>query len=61
MTAKTLTLTTLAQHIGIPKRTIYNQLKRGTFPVEPIPRLRPRRWTVEAVDAVFGTVVRGEA
>lgn len=47
----TLTLTELADRIGMPKRTIYNQLGRGDFPLEPLPRIRPRRWSTEAVDA----------
>lgn len=51
MQTKTLTLTQLALHIEWPKRTIYNQLKDGRFPVDPLPRTKPRRWSVEAVDA----------
>lgn len=47
---KTLTLTELAQYIGVKKRSLYNMIADGRFDVEPIPRLSPRRWNVEDVD-----------
>lgn len=47
----TLTLTELAAHIGMAKRTLYRRLENGDFPVDPLPRLRPRRWSTEAVNA----------
>jgi predicted DNA-binding transcriptional regulator AlpA len=56
MTGKTLTLTALALHIGVKKRTLYNMLKDGRFPVDPIPGLRPRRWNVEDVDRWRGVL-----
>lgn len=46
---ETLTLTQLARHIGVSKRTMYNMLEDGRFPVEPIPRTNPRRWSLESV------------
>lgn len=51
MTPKTLTLTKAAQHLGIPKRTFYNMLSSKRFPVDPLPGLHPRRWSVEDLDA----------
>lgn len=52
----TLCLTDVSRRIGVKKRTLYNMIGDGRFPVPPIPRTRPRRWSVEAVDAW----VRGE-
>ena len=54
MTGKTLTLTALAEYLGIKKRTLYNMLKDGRFDCPPIPRVTPRRWNVEDVDAWRG-------
>lgn len=47
---KTLTLTELADYIGIKKRTLYNMIRDGRFPVQSIPRLQPRRWNIEDID-----------
>jgi len=51
MNPKTLNLTKTAQHIGVPKRTFYNMLCSKRFPVDPLPGLHPRRWSVEQLDA----------
>lgn len=48
---KTLTLTELAEYLGIPKRTLYNMINDGRFIVQPIKNLTPRRWNIEAIDA----------
>lgn len=48
---KTLTLTQLANYLGIPKRTLYNMLEDGRFDVDPIPRTKPRLWAIEHVDS----------
>lgn len=48
---KTMTLTKTAAYIGIPKRTFYDWLNSGRFPVDPIPGTHPRRWSVAALDA----------
>lgn len=48
--SKTLTLTQLAEYIGVKKRSLYNMISDGRFPVRPIPNLVPRRWNVEDVD-----------
>lgn len=50
-TMKTLTLTKLAEHLGIPKRTLYDMIADGRFPVQPILGSHPRRWAVEHVEA----------
>ena len=50
VTKKILNLTEVAQHIGVSKRTLYNMLEDGRFPVTPIPRTEPRRWSVEDVN-----------
>lgn len=47
---QTLTLTKTAEKIGIQKRTFYNMLKDGRFPVEPLPGIHPRRWSVAALE-----------
>ena len=51
MTKKTLTLTELAEYLGIPKRTLYNMIKDRRFTIEPIKNLSPRRWNIEEIDA----------
>lgn len=51
MENKTLTLTQVAQYIGVKKRTLYNMLNDGRFPVDSIPHTKPRRWSVDAVDS----------
>ncbi|HRQ13049.1 MAG TPA: helix-turn-helix domain-containing protein [Promineifilum sp.] len=48
---KLLTLTETSQHLGIKRRTFYNMLKDGRFPVKPVPNSKPRRWRQEDVDA----------
>ena len=51
MTQKTLTLTKLADYLGFTKRTLYNMIQDGRFPVSSIKGTQPRRWNVEDVDA----------
>lgn len=48
---KTLNLTQVAERIGISRKTLYNMIEDGQFPVSPIKGLYPRRWNVEDVDA----------
>lgn len=50
MKLKTLNLTQLSSYIDIPKRTLYDMIRDGRFPVDPIKATRPRRWNVDAVD-----------
>lgn len=50
-TPKTLTLTALADYLTIKKRTLYNMIDDGRFPVEPIKGTQPRLWNVADVDA----------
>jgi excisionase family DNA binding protein len=45
-----MTLTRLAEYLDIPKRTFYDMIKDGRFPVDPIKGTDPRRWDVDAVD-----------
>ena len=49
--SKTLSLTKLADHVGIKKRTLHNMIKDGRFPVEPIKGTQPRLWSTKDVDA----------
>lgn len=51
---KTLNLTQLAEYLGIKKRTLYNMIEDGRFPVPPIKGTDPRRWNIEDVDAWRG-------
>lgn len=48
---KTLTLTQVSEYIGIKKRTLYNMIQDGRFPVDPIKGTHPRRWNTEDIDA----------
>jgi len=41
---KHLNLTDTAKYINIKKRTFYNMIRRGDFPVRPVPLVQPRRW-----------------
>ena len=50
-TTGTKNLTQLAEYLTIPKRTFYQMIKDGRFPVEPIKGTNPRRWNVEDADA----------
>ena len=47
---KTLNLTELAEHVGIPKRTLFDMIKDGRFPVKPLIKSSPRIWSTEQVD-----------
>jgi excisionase family DNA binding protein len=47
---KTLTLTELADYIGIPKRTLFDMIRDGRFPVQPVIRVTPRIWSTQQVD-----------
>lgn len=49
--AKILTLTGVSEYLGIPRRTFYNMVNDGRFPVDPIPNTHPRRWNIEEIDA----------
>lgn len=48
---KTLSLTQVASKIGVSLSKMNVMLRDGRFPVDPLPRTKPRRWSVEAVDA----------
>lgn len=48
---KTLTLTELADHIGVNKRTLYRMIADRRFPVESIKGTNPRRWSTETIDS----------
>ena len=48
---KTLNLTKTAAYIGIKKRTMHNMLNEKRFPVEALPGIHPRRWSLEDLDA----------
>lgn len=50
MDKKLLTLTELAEFLGIPKRTLYRMIEDGRFPVQPIKGTDPRRWNVDDVE-----------
>lgn len=50
MDKKTLNLTELSIYIGISRRTLYNMIQDGRFPVQPIKGLEPKRWSVEKVN-----------
>lgn len=47
---KTLNLTELSEYLGIKRRTLYNMILDGRFPVLPIKGTDPRRWDIDAVD-----------
>lgn len=51
MTAKTLTATATALYLGFSRKTFYNMLNDGRFPVLPIPGTQPRRWNTNDLDA----------
>ena len=51
MTKKTLNVQDVARLIGVSRRTLYNMLNDGRFPVLPISGTSPRRWNLDAVEA----------
>lgn len=51
MDAQTYTLAKAARYLGVTRQTLYNMLKDGRFPVQPIPGTQPRRWNVADLDA----------
>lgn len=48
---KILKIKEVAQHLDIPLRTLYDMLNDGRFSAPCIPGTKPRRWTIEAVEA----------
>jgi excisionase family DNA binding protein len=50
MEEKTLTLTEVADYIGVARTTLYTWIADGRFPVAPIEGTDPRRWNIEDVD-----------
>lgn len=50
MEEKTLTLTEVADYIGVARTTLYMWIADGRFPVKPIEGSDPRRWNIEDVD-----------
>lgn len=50
MDEKTLTLTEVADYIGVARTTLYAWIADGRFPVKPIEGSDPRRWNIEDVD-----------
>lgn len=51
---KTLNISEVAEEIGVDRRTLYNMINDGRFPVKPIKGTNPRRWAIEAIDAWRG-------
>ena len=47
---KTLTLTEVANLLGVSKKTLYIMIADGRFPAEPIKGTNPRRWNIEDVE-----------
>lgn len=47
---KTLTLTEVANLLGVSKKTLYIMIADGRFPVESIKGTNPRRWNIEDVE-----------
>lgn len=40
----------VCRHLGVPRRTLYDMIADGRFPVGPIPGTKPRRWNFEDVE-----------
>jgi predicted DNA-binding transcriptional regulator AlpA len=51
MHTKTLKLKKVAEHIGVPLRTLYRMIDDDRFPVDPIAGTKPRLWNTADVDA----------
>lgn len=41
----------VADSIGVCKRTLYNMIEDGRFPIKPVKGTKPRRWNPEFVNA----------
>lgn len=50
MTGQTLNLQGVARYIGVSRRNLYDQIRDGRFPVQPIQGTKPRRWSIAALD-----------
>jgi excisionase family DNA binding protein len=48
---KTLNISEVAEYIGVSRRTFYNMIEDGRFPVKPIKGTDPRRWNVDSIDS----------
>lgn len=48
---KTLTLTAVADEVGVTRKTLYTMISDGRFPVKPIKGTQPPRWNPDAVAA----------
>lgn len=46
-----MNLAGVARHLGMSRRSLYNLIRDGRFPVPPIPGTKPRRWATAAVEA----------
>lgn len=46
---QSLTITQVAEMIGVSRRTIYMMIADGRFSVKPIKGTNPRRWNIAAV------------
>lgn len=51
MREKTLTIEELAEYFSVTKRTLEKMIASEEFPVKPVKGLRPRRWSLELVNA----------
>lgn len=51
MDKKILTLQEVAYYLGFSRATMYNMIKDGRFPVQPIRGVEPPKWNIEDVDA----------
>lgn len=61
MKNRTLNLKAVSEYLGIKRRTLYDMIEDGRFPVKPIDHIIPRRWNIEDIDAWrFGNTPRGE-
>ena len=47
----TLRISDVSEYVGIKLRTLHEMLKEGRFPVEPLPGIKPRRWSKTDIDA----------
>ena len=57
----TVNLSDAARHVGIKRRTLYNMLQDGRFPVAPIPRTKPRLWATADLDEWLASAKRNDA
>jgi predicted DNA-binding transcriptional regulator AlpA len=53
MTKQLMNLTEVAQHLGMPYRTLYNMVRQGRFSIPSVKGITPAKWLRADIDALL--------